>query len=119
MKKGLVLGLAGLFLLTGCGSKKVTCSQTIKQGGKEIEAKVIAKVKSKKIDSIEVVYETDSKETASQFCKVYSSAKCSGKKVTLSNDVALNLFGLTKKQLQESSKDDFVKGIESTGFKCK
>lgn len=118
MKKGIVLGLAGLFLLTGCGSK-VTCSRTLKEGGKEIEAKVIGKVKNKKIDSIEVVYETDSKDTASQFCKVYSDAKCSGKKVTLSNDVALKMFGLTKKQLNETTKDDFIKGIESTGFNCK
>ena len=118
MKKGIVLGLAGLFLLTGCGSK-VTCSRTLKQGGKEIEAKLIAKTKGKKIDSIEVVYNTDSKETANQFCKVYSSAKCSGKKVTLSNDVALKMFGVTKKQLQDSDKDEFIKGIESTGFTCK
>lgn len=118
MKKGLVLGLAGLFLLTGCG-KKVTCSQTLKEGGEKIEAKVIADVKKDKIDSIEVVYNTESKDTASKFCKVYKDAKCSGKKVTLSNKVALNLFGLTEKQLQDTSKDDFVKGIESTGFKCK
>ena len=119
MKRGIVLGLAGLFLLTGCGSSKVTCSRTIKQGGEEIEAKVIANVKNKKIDSIKVVYETESKEMASKFCKVYSDAKCSGKKVTLSNDVALKLFGITEKDLKESPKDDFVTGIESTGFKCK
>ena len=119
MKKGLVLGLAGLFLLTGCGSKKVTCSQTIKQNGKEIEAKVVGTVKGKKLDSIEVIYNTDSKSTASQFCKVYSDAKCKGKKVTLSNDVALKLFGLSEKELKDTTKDDFVKGIESTGFKCK
>ena len=62
MRKGLVLGLAGLFLLSGCG-KKVTCSQTLKEGGEEIEAKVIASVKKDKIDSIEVVYNTEKKDT--------------------------------------------------------
>lgn len=118
MKKGLVLGLAGLFLLTGCGSK-VTCSRTLTQGGEKIEAKIIAKVKSKKIDSIEVVYNTDSKEMASNFCKVYNSAKCSGKKVTFTNKAALDQFGITQKELKETTKDDFVKGVESTGFKCK
>lgn len=118
MKKGVILSLASLFLLTGCGSK-VTCTQTLKQSGKEIEAKIIAKVKSKKIDSIEVVYNTDSKETANLFCKAYSSAKCSGKKVTFDNDSALKLVGISQSDLSSTTKDDFVKGIETTGFKCK
>lgn len=118
MKKGLVLGLASLVLLTGCG-KKVTCTTTLNEGGEKIEAKLIAKVKKDNIDSIEVEYNTQKKETAKAFCTMFKKAKCNGKKVTFSKDAALEQFGVTEKQLKETSKDDFVKGIESTGFKCK
>lgn len=117
MKKVLVLGLASLFLLTGCGNK-VTCTRKLSEGGKTITAKIIAKVKSNKIDSFDVQYDTDSKDTAKLFCTVYKSAKCSGKTVKITGDDALSMVGISKSELKKTTKKDFIKGIESTGFKC-
>ena len=76
MKKAVVLGLSSLFLLTGCGSNKVTCSQSLSEAGMKIEAKIIATIKKDKVDNFEVVYNTDSKTTAQMFCTLYKDAKC-------------------------------------------
>ena len=119
MKKAVVLGLSSLFLLTGCGSNKVTCSQSLNEAGMKIEAKIIATIKKDKVDAFEVVYNTDSKTTAQMFCTLYKDAKCSGKKVTIKGDAAMKMMGISKSEVQKTSKADFVKGIESTGFKCK
>ena len=115
MKKAAVLGLASLFLVTGCGSK-VTCSRTLKEDGQEMKVKVTGKVKSGKIDSVEVVYETPSKEMAQLFCTFYKDAKCSGKKATISGDAALEMMDITKEDL--GSKSEFVKSAKANGFKC-
>ena len=121
MKKLILPVLVSLFLFTGCGSSNgsVVCTRTIEQSGHKIEIKLIGNLKGKYLDSVEVVYNTDSEEIASQFCAIYSSAKCSGTKVTLSGDAALQLAGVSEAELHESTKSDFVEGIESTGFTCK
>ena len=108
MKKVAVLGLASLFLLTGCGSKKVTC--------KSDEGKVIATLKGDKVSKISFEMEAPSKEEAKAVCALYKDAKCSGKTVKISD--AASLMGFSKSDLEKLSKDDFKKGMESEGFKC-
>lgn len=108
MKKVAVLGLASLFLLTGCGSKKVTC--------KSDEGKVIATLKGDKVSKISFEMEAPSKEEAKQFCAIYKQAKCSGKTVKISD--AASLMGFSDKDIAKLTKDTFKEGMESEGFKC-
>lgn len=107
MKKTLVLGLAGLFLVTGCGNK-VTC--------KSDEGTVTASLKDNKVTKISMKIEAPSKSEAKAFCSLYKNAKCSGKTVKI--DDAASLMGISKSQLGKVTKDDFVKGMKSSGFKC-
>lgn len=84
MKKGLVLGLAGLFLLTGCGNK-VKCSN-----GDET---YVGKFKKNNITEITVTQKYDSKDKAKESCTAAKAmkslygegtkVKCSSKKVSL------------------------------------
>ena len=117
MKKTLVLG-ASVLLLAGCGSK-IKCSQEIKEGGKTIKASIIANVKKDKIKDFSVEYKLPSKSDAEKVCKVMSKAKCSGKTVKLEGDDALSMIGLSKDRLKNTSKEDFKKGMEQSGYKCK
>lgn len=119
MKKAVVLGLASLFLLTGCGSKKVTCTQDMSEAGMKITAKVVTSFKNDKVDSFTVTYETGSKEIANMFCTLYKDAKCSGKKVTIKGDAAIEMMGKEKSEIKKISKSDWIKEAEASGFKCK
>ena len=84
MKKGLVLGLAGLFLLTGCGNK-VKCSQD----GTEY----VGTFKSNNITKVTISEKYKSKSEAKESCAAAKAmkslygegteVKCSGKKVSL------------------------------------
>lgn len=84
MKKGLVLGLAGLFLLTGCGNK-VKCSS-----GDET---YVGKFKKDNIVEITMTEKYKSKDDAKESCTAAKAmkslygegtkVKCSSKKVSL------------------------------------
>ncbi|MBO4600735.1 MAG: hypothetical protein J5634_00655 [Bacilli bacterium] len=108
MKKVAVLGLASLFLLTGCGSNKVTC--------KSDEGKVTATIKNDKVTNISMEMTASSKEEAQMVCALYKEAKCSGKTVKISD--AASLMGYSKSDLSKLSKDDFKKAMEASDFKC-
>lgn len=116
MKKTVVL-CASVLLLAGCGSK-IKCSRDVTEGGMTIKASIIANVKKDKIQDFSVEYKMPSKSDAETVCKAMSKAKCSGKTVKLEGDEALSMIGLTKDKLKETSKDDFKKGMEASGFKC-
>lgn len=118
MKKVAVLGLASLFLLTGCGSKKVTCSRDFSAAGIKITGKVIATVSGKKVKGIEFAFDTNSKETAQLFCTQYKDAKCSGKTATIKGDAAYSLMGVSKSDLKDVTKSDFMDAAKANGFKC-
>lgn len=84
MKKGLVLGLAGLFLLTGCGNK-VKCSDG--------DAEYVGTFKKDTITKITISEKYKSKSEAKESCagakamkSLYgegAEVKCSGKKVSV------------------------------------
>lgn len=84
MKKGLVLGLAGLFLLTGCGNK-VKCTSD--------DATYEATFKKDNITKITISEKYKSKSEAKESCTAAKAmkslygegtkVKCSGKKVSL------------------------------------
>jgi hypothetical protein len=108
MKKVAVLGLASLFLLTGCGSNKVTCSSD--------EGKVIATLKDDKVSKVSIEIKAPSKEEAKAFCAIYKGAKCSGKTVKISD--ASEMMGISKSELGKVTKDTFKKNMKSAGYKC-
>lgn len=108
MKKAAVLGLASLFLLTGCGSNKLTC--------KSDEGKVIASIKNDKVTKISMEMTASSKEEAKMVCAVYKDAKCSGKTVKI-NDAA-SILGYSNKELSKVTKAEFKKAMEAEDFKC-
>jgi len=116
MKKAVVLGLASLFLLTGCGSSKnkVTCKGSMNQGGIKVEMKAIATLKDNKVKSVDLEYEFGSKEIASLMCAATKEAKCSGKTVKISGETALSETGMST----EATKDDFIKAAKAQGLKC-
>jgi len=108
VKKAAILGLASLFVLTGCGSNKLTC--------KNKEGKVIATIKDDKVSKISMEVTADSKEEAKMVCAFYKGAKCNGKKVTI--DDAADMLGYSNKTLSKLSKADFKKAMEGQNFKC-
>ena len=109
MKKVAVLGLASLFLLTGCGSKKVTCSSS--------EGKIIATVKGDKVTKIGAEIDYGSKELAKAACKLDKKAKCSGSNVKY--DDAASQMGITKDELSKLTVKEFKSGMKAMGFSCK
>ena len=108
MKKAAVLGLASLFILTGCGSNKLTC--------KSKEGKVIASLKGDKVTKISMEMTASSKDEAKMICAIYKDAKCSGKTVKI--DDAASMLGYSNKELEKVTKAEFKKAMEASDFKC-
>ena len=116
MKKGIVLGLASLFVLTGCG-KKVVCSATEGEGDKKYTYSYTATIKDDKVSALTITAEFQNKKTAEEACKEAkdgatkdAKVKCSGKKVSITGP-------LTDEE-KKTTKDEFVKSMETIGFKC-
>ena len=63
MKK-LVFLLPLLLLLTGCGSKTVTCTAKVEEEGKKYEAKIIGNLKGDKVEYGKMELNFDNKEEA-------------------------------------------------------
>ena len=120
MKKAVVLSLASLFLLTGCGSSKnkVTCKGSMSESGIDATLKVVATLKDNKVSDVDMEYEFSSKDIASLMCSAAKATgakvKCSGKSVKMSGDSAFEEAGLDK----DMSKDDFIKAAKAQGLKC-
>lgn len=114
MKKGIVLGLASLFVLTGCGDK-VTCTSETVEGGKKVTMKMVGTFKKDKLTETEMIAEFSDKDTAKKACdeakKSDKNVKCSGKKISQTTKVS--------KDDQATSKEDFKKLAEGfMGLKC-
>lgn len=124
MKKVVVLGLASLFLLTGCGNK-VVCKGESKEDGQKVNMKVTATLKSKKVDKVKATMKFSDKKSAEEMCgllelaKQFSSDskiefKCKGKTIEFSDYTAMagdNVKGM--------SKADFIKAMEAEDLTCK
>lgn len=101
MKKGLVLGLAGLFLLTGCG--KVKCTN-----GNDT---YVGKFKNDNISEMTITEKFKSKDEAKEYCttikamkSIYgegTKVKCSSKKVSVTVKAPKGTK-MTKKEFKDS-----------------
>ena len=67
MKKGILLGIAGLFILTGCGNK-VVCTGKIDESGTKAEAKITATIKSDKVSKVSAKMTFADEKTAKTVC---------------------------------------------------
>ena len=96
MKKGLILGLACLVVLSGCGKKDeakanntkkdnskssekvgkntVVCTGKVDEEGLTAEMKVTASLKAGKVDNASVSLVFSDKETAEQYCSLFELA---------------------------------------------
>ena len=102
MKKGLVLGLAGLFLLTGCGSK-VKCTNG--------DATYVGKFKKNALTEITMTEKYKTKDEAKQSCTAAKAmkslygegtkVKCSSKKVSLTIKAPKDAEKVTKEQFKK------------------
>lgn len=127
MKKGKLLAasLLVLFTMTGCGGKKLTCTNEIKESGIEMNQKIDVNFKGDKVDSMKISIDVtlpdslkDQKQTMIDSVKEeVKEAKVTetknGFKVTGSADA---------KDLgtdNEAKYDDVKKTLEATGYKCK
>ena len=129
MKKGILLGIAGLFILTGCGNK-VVCTGKIDESGTKAEAKITATIKSDKVSKVSAKMTFADEKTAKTVCTYADLANtlaekeedkvkvtCKGKTVTF-DDYTKLVDG--EEKIVGMSKADFIKAMESqSGVKCK
>lgn len=124
MKRVAVLGIASLFLLTGCGSK-VVCKGTAKENGEKVNMKVTATLKKDKIDKVSAKMSFSKKDTAKQYCSLFEAAKalgadsgvdvkCSGKTIEFKDYAQV-----TGEKLSGMTKADFIKEMEAQDLTCK
>jgi hypothetical protein len=119
MKKYAVLGLASLFLLTGCGKSKIECNRDMTSYGVKMNLNVVATFKGKKATNVDYVLTFENETLAKAACSKYSSAKCKGKTLTLSLDDYAKEFNAKKPDINKMTKDDFKDTFEASGFECK
>jgi len=119
MKKIVVLGLASLFLLTGCGKSKVECNRDMSSYGVKMNLNVVATFKGKKATNVDYELTFENETLAKVACKQYSGAKCDGKKLTLSLDEYAKQFNVKKPEIEKMTKKDFKDTFEASGFECK
>lgn len=119
MKKIAVLGLASLFLLTGCGKSKVQCSQDMNSYGVKINLNVVASFKGNKATNVDYELTFENETLAKAACKQYASAKCKGKTLTMSYDDYAEEFGVKKADYSKMTKKEFKDTFEKNGFECK
>ena len=131
MKKGILLGLASLFILTGCGNKnEVVCTGKMDEEGMKAEAKITATIKDDKVEKVSAAITFDDKETAEQYCSLFEMAngfaeseddkvgfKCDGKTISFEN---YSDFAGDDEDIVGMAKADFIKTMEKEdGVTCK
>ncbi len=126
MKKVVVLGLASLCLLTGCGNK-VVCKGTQKESGKKVTMKVTATMKSDKVDKVSAKMTFSDKKDATEMCGLMELAnsfaekdsdkidvKCKGKTIEIKDYAKMS--GESTKGMKKA---DFIKAMEAQDLTCK
>ena len=128
MKKVVVLGLASLFILTGCGSNKVTCKGTAKENGQKVDMKVVGTVKNDKISKVSAEMKFSDKDTAKSMCSLMELAnsfakddekidfECDGKTLKIKD---YSKFDSDSDSVIGKSKADFIKAMEKEDLTCK
>lgn len=145
--KLLLLAIVGIFALTGCGGKTLTCTMSESESGMEMKGKIVATFKKDKVSKVKMTMDakaTDDsvKKNWSLFANTlksqYSEKKADGVKVSskvddkkytfsfsLEVDVnkaskdALKEYGIDSLDAEKSGYDDAKKSLEESGFKCK
>ena len=145
--KLLLLAIVGVFVLTGCGGKTLTCTMSESESGMEMKGKIVAKFKDDKVTNLKMTM--DAKATNDEVKKSwsmmssllksqYSDKKADGVKVTSKVDDkkytfsfsveidtkkaskdALKEYGIDSLDAEKSGYDDAKKSLEKSGFKCK
>ncbi len=123
MKK-LVFLLPLLLLLTGCGSKSVTCTAQVEEDGKKYEMKMTGNLKDDKVVSgkMELIFED--KEEAEQTCALVKAfmglaseeeqkvdIKCDGKKMII-DSLDFDSEGEEDK-LTGKTKEEFINTVKA------
>lgn len=127
MKKGKLLAASLLVLLTmtGCGGKKLTCTNEIKESGVEMEQKIEVNFKGNKVDSMKVSVDValpDSLKDQKQTMIDSVKGEIKDAKVKETKDgfkVEGSMDAKTLGTNNEAKYDDVKKAIEATGYKCK
>lgn len=127
MKKGKLLAASLLVLLTmtGCGGKKLTCTNEVKQSGVEMNQKISVNFKGDKVDSMKIAIDVtlpdslkDQKQT--MIDSVKSEVKDAKVKETKNGFTVEG--GADAKDLgtdNDAKYDDVKKTLETAGYKCK
>ena len=129
MKKGILLGIASLFIVTGCGNK-VVCTSKVDDAGMKAEVKVTAAFKGDKVNKVAAEMTFDDEKTAKSYCSLFELANsfaekeedkvsfdCKGKTISIkdyskmADDEDNKIIGMKKA--------DFIKAMEEEGAKCK
>ena len=145
--KLLVVTVFGLLLLTGCGEKTLTCTNSESSSGIDMGQEAVIKFKGEKVSYVKLTI--DAKATSSliknnwstfadTLGKQYTDKKATGIKVTTKNDSKNYTYKISIEVDVNKAKDDDLKdysldGIaektstykevkesaEASGFKCK
>lgn len=125
-----VLGL-GLFLMTGCGKKELTCTGTVDEEGVKVNMEVTAKFKDDKVNEVSAVMSFDDEEMTKQYCSLFELANsfeedetkkikytCKEKSIVFENyaqvvetDEEVKITGVTE--------EEFRKQMETLELTCK
>ena len=133
MKKGILLGLASLFVLTGCGNK-VVCTGKMDEAGMKAEVKITATIKADKVDKIAADMTFDDEKTAKSYCGLFELANsfaekeedkisfdCKGKTISFKDySKMVDEDADSDNKVIGMKKADFIKEMEKEdGVKCK
>lgn len=141
----LVVAVFGVLILTGCGGKTLTCTNSESTSGLSMDQKIVATFNGEKVSRMKL--EVEAKATSDLYKKnwdtlaktleeQYSNKNKDGIKVTTSNknytykisididvkkakDEDLKDYDLDGIASNKDSYDDAKKELESAGFKCK
>ena len=128
----IVLLLALVLVVTGCGSKnQLKCTGSYTEGGTTMKAEIVADfTKDDKLIDANVVYDLKDETTANQYCSLFKlmedaekgiSVKCSGSKITIEGFAKMeNEYGDQEfSTLVGKTKEEFKKAIETENLTCK
>ena len=120
MKKGIILGLVSLFILTGCGNK-VVCTWKITEDGERSQLRVTATFKNDKIDKLDAEISFVDAATAKEYCSLFERANryadekdkidftCDGKTLTFKD---FSDYAQSDSEYSKMTKKEFIKEME-------
>lgn len=126
MKKLSFVFLISMFLLVGCGEKKVTCKMAADGEISHYDLEVVGTVKGDKVKKVEATMTFENNEYAGEYCKIINLLKstlgelkyeCKDNKITYKNYDLIVKNG-TDKNLINLSKDEFTKYFKDNGMTC-